>query len=288
MKILLFGSNGQLGSEIAAKLKEGTHQIIQSTIHDVDFKNPSDLSNYLNQSSQLDLIINCVALTDTNYCEDHPAEAFAVNAYPLETISRYCQQNNITLVHFSTDYVFDGKKNSPYQETDPANPINEYGRSKLKGEEIIQKYLDKHYIIRISSLFGHQVAVGKNTNIIQTIITKARMGGELKFVTDQFITPTYTQEVVQFINKLITHMDLDFGIYHLCCECSCSYYELASYLINALKVKNITLTPVSINDFPSRIKRPQNGSLATEKLNPFFKSIHWKMAVNQYLKAIDN
>ena len=285
MKILLFGSDGQLGSEISSSLKKNSHELIESTISDVDFKNQIDLSNYLNQFSQLDLVINCVALTNTTYCEEHPAEAFAVNAYPLETISRYCKQNNITLVHFSTDYVFDGNKNSPYEETDPVNPVNEYGKSKLEGEQIIQAHHDKYYIIRISSLYGRSVALGKNTNLMQTIITKAKLGGEHKFVQDQLITPTYTQEIVQFIDKLTTDMILNYGIYHLTCQGHCSYYELANYLIGLLKYENVAITPVNMSEFPAKIKRPKNGALSSNKISPFYKPSHWKKALENYIRT---
>jgi len=285
MKILILGSDGQLGSEIATKLKEGTHQIIESTIHNVDFKNTPALTSYLNQIERINLIINCVALTNTLYCEENPDEAFRVNAYPLEFISKFCRQEYIPLIHFSTDYVFDGKKNSPYSEDDQTNPLNEYGKSKLEGEKIIQTHLDHHYIIRISSLYGHKSAIGKNTNIIQTIISKAKAGGELKFVNDQLITPTYAKEIACFIEKLIPKMKLKFGIYHLACQGHCSYYELASYITQLLKFENVTITPVSMNDFPAKIKRPQNGTLSSNKISSFYKPAHWQEALCDYFEV---
>ena len=285
MKILILGNKGQLGSDLTKALSANSSYTTLTTDSDeVNFENPNELEELFNHLDKVDYVINCAAWTNTNLCEQNPSRAFLINANSLNPISKYCNKHSIPLIHFSTDYVFDGEKTTPYCETDLVNPINVYGSSKLKGEQYIIANHNQYYILRIASVFGAQGIGGKGTNIIDTIVTKARESHEIKFVTDQVISPTYTQEVVKCVLKILETPDFEYGIYHFTCQGACTYFELANKVVELLGLKNVKVLPISSKDFPSAIKRPRYCAISTEKISKLYSPKRWEDALHDYLK----
>jgi dTDP-4-dehydrorhamnose reductase len=210
-------------------------------------------------------VINAGAYTDVDGCEDKQELAFQVNGHGPGYVAEACNKINATLIHFSTDYVFDGSKNE-YIESDAPGPINVYGHSKLIGEQKIAENLDDYRIIRISWLFGTH---GKN--FVETMLRLSREMAQVRVVNDQFGKPTYT---VDLANKITEIAELDPGIYHITNDGICSWYEFASAIIN-------NTVPCTSDEFPRKARRPKYSVLVNTKTKPMR---HWKDALKDYLK----
>ncbi len=196
MKILLLGKNGMLGSQFLKILSGSSDfEMYAFSKDDLDITNKSDLDNILNKISP-DFLINCAAYTAVDECETNKDLAFNINADAVKKMAEICDKKNICLIHFSTDYVFDGSKEQGYKENDIPSPINIYGESKLKGEKFITKNMSKYYIIRTSWLFGEN---GKN--FVDTMIKLAKERPELNIVDDQIGSPTYTKDLAEAVSK---------------------------------------------------------------------------------------
>jgi dTDP-4-dehydrorhamnose reductase len=212
-----------------------------------------------------DVVINAAAYTNVDGCEDMQDLAFKANGHAPGYIAQACANIGAILVHFSTDYVFDGLKRE-YAESDTTNPINIYGRSKLMGEQEVIKNTDNYRIIRTSWLFGKN---GKN--FVDTMLKLSKERGAVKVVNDQSGKPTYTTDLTRKTSEII---NLNPGIYHITNEGQCTWYEFASEII-----KNAV--PCSSDEFPTKAKRPTYSVLTNTKTTPMR---HWKDALNEYLK----
>ncbi len=264
---------------------------------DLDITNKSDLDNILNKISP-DFLINCAAYTAVDECETNKDLAFNINADAVKKMAEICDKKNICLIHFSTDYVFDGSKEQGYKENDIPSPINIYGESKLKGEKFITKNMSKYYIIRTSWLFGEN---GKN--FVDTMIKLAKERPELNIVDDQIGSPTYTKDLAEavskyFLNPFLLNLphqhnhDLDdtnelkcsklpFGIYHLTNSNFTSWYDFANEIFKIMKLK-VNINPVDSDAFIRPAKRPKCSILLNTKINVKLRS--WNDALNIYLK----
>ena len=211
-----------------------------------------------------DIVINAAAYTDVDGCEDKQELAFQVNGYGPGYIAEACSIIGAKLVHFSTDYVFDGSKEE-YAEFDVPNAINVYGYSKLLGENKIIENINDYRIIRISWLFGVH---GKN--FVETMLRLSREVDTVKVVNDQFGKPTYTMDLANKIKEII---ELDPGIYHITNEGICSWYEFASAIID-------NVIPCTSEEFPKKAKRPRYSVLINTKTEPMR---HWKEALKDYI-----
>jgi dTDP-4-dehydrorhamnose reductase len=211
------------------------------------------------------VVINAAAYTDVDGCEDNQKLAFQVNGCGPAYIAEACSKIGAILVHFSTDYVFDGSR-SEYRESDTPNPINVYGRSKLLGEQKIAENSRDYRIIRISWLFGTH-----GRNFVETMLKLSCQMDKVKVVNDQFGKPTYT---VDLANKITDILELEPGIYHLTNEGVCSWYEFASAVID-------NTVPCTSEEFPRKAKRPKYSVLVNTKTEPMR---HWKEALKAYMK----
>ncbi len=212
-----------------------------------------------------DLVINAAAYTDVDGCEDNRETAFEVNGNALEYIAKACNNVGAVLVHYSTDYIFDGSKEE-YVESDAPDPINVYGESKLLGEKNIVEHIDDYRIIRTSWLFGVH---GKN--FVETMLG---LSGELdmvRVVNDQFGRPTYTADLARKTAEIV---GLAPGIYHITNDGVCSWYEFAAAIIDNAE-------PCSSEEFVRRAKRPRYSVLVNTKTSPMR---HWRDALGEYLK----
>jgi dTDP-4-dehydrorhamnose reductase len=281
-KVAIFGSAGQLGSDIAAALQaSGSYDVISLT-HEIADCTDADAVRRAVFHARPQFVINCAAYVRVDDCEDHACEAFNVNAIGALNIARACTEIDACCVYISTDYVFDGKKKTPYVESDPTNPINVYGTSKLAGEYLVRQTARRWLIVRVASLFGKSGARGKGGNFIETILAKAKKGETLKVVDDVHISPTYTRDaafvVIQLLKEGVE------GIAHVTNSASCTWYELAKAALAQCGLR-CEILPVPSETFPTRAQRPKNSTLLSNRLPNLteFSMASWKDALHRYL-----
>jgi len=276
MKILLLGSNGQLGSDVVRVFKDSKIELI--TFRRDNFDALKDKIEF----PKVNYIINCISYHKTDECEDFPEKSFKINSSLVYKLAKYCEANDITLFHISTDYVFDGFKNSPYNEEDVPNPLNIYGLSKFAGEKAIQNYLNKYFIFRVSSLFGEAGASGKGGNFVETMINLAKKGTPLKIIADQYMVPTHTLDIARVIKFFIENQIDEYGIYHVVSDGSCSWYDFTKEIFNQIG-SNYNIEKTTYIEYRTKAVRPKYSVLYNRKLLKYYKMPHWKKALNEYL-----
>ena len=234
MKILLLGKSGQLGSDIFDYLNtsEKVPEVTALTRDDIDV---SDLETLRDKLSEFDydVLINCTSIHKTDDIEANSSLAFTVNAHAVKVMAEASRTKRAKFYHISTDYVFGGEKYvEPITEFSPCSPINVYGSSKALGEQFAKITNDKTFIVRVASLFGVRGASGKGGNFIETMIRMFSERDNVTVVSDQIMSPTFTEDVAKAICKSIEY-DIEPGIYHIVNSGSGSWYELAKYVSNA-------------------------------------------------------
>ena len=258
---MVTGANGQLAKTIKKQYHNNTEGIefIFLTKKDLDITN-KDLVKKAFTSTKFDYCINCAAYTNVEQAEKTPEIAFEINAEGARNIALSCKQTNTTLIHISTDYVFDGEKETPYKEEDLPNPINEYGRSKLLGEQHIQKTLENHFIIRTSWLyskdFGH--------NFYKTVLSAVNSNKQLTIDNAQKGCPTNTVSLSEYIFQIIKAGTLTFGIKHFCDQEEMTWYEFAQRILIENNL-NTRLSLVKEGKYHTFAKRPRNSVLLNTK-----------------------
>lgn len=263
-KVVIFGANGMLGyalQQVFPRADFFGHR-------DVEITNGGAVMKIVKRERPA-VLINAAAYTDVDGCEENRNHAFAVNGYAPGYIANACSEVGAVLVHYSTDYVFDGTKREFYED-DPPNPINIYGESKMLGEISIKENMEDYRIIRTSWLFGSH---GKN--FVDTILSLSNQMLEVRVVNDQIGKPTYTIDLADATPGIISHAP---GIYHITNDGICSWYEFASACIpNAI--------PCTTREFPRKAKRPSNSVLANTKIPPLRP---WREAVREYIRTKRN
>ncbi len=280
MKIAIIGANGQLGSDLVRTFNT-EYEVVPLTHADIDVADFRSFKKTLKKVHP-DVVINCAAYVRVDDAEDLADIAFAVNALGARNIALICKDLNATLTHISTDYIFDGLKAHPYTENDIPNPLNVYGNSKLAGEYFVRNTLEKHYIIRSSSLFGAAGASGKGGNFVETMIKRAHNNEEIRVVDDMIMSPTYTKDAAYVIRDILIKK-LPFGIYHAANSGSCSWYEFAKTIFKILNI-NAHLSPIKTDALQSKAKRPLYSPLVSIKLKKYgFEMDSWESALRSYL-----
>ncbi len=226
-----------------------------------------------------DLIIHTAAYTDVDGCEVKQDLAFLINGRGTKNVALVSKKLKIPLLYISTDYIFDGKKKSPYIESDTPNPVNIYGKSKLKGEEYIQNLVPNYFIIRTAGLFGKN---GKN--FVNRILRKAREENVLKVVTDQIQSPTYTIDLAKEIKRVIKTRNC--GVYHITNNGECSWYQFAREILHLSQIEDIKLTPITSDELNLPAKRPKYSVLANHHLSETIGDdmASWQDALEQYIR----
>lgn len=239
MNVLVTGANGQLGKtieELFSNIEDGVHFTFV-TKEALNITNATEIKSFFHKT-KYDFCINCAAYTNVEQAEKTPDIAYKVNAEGVKYLAEACKETETILIHISTDYVFDGEKNEPYTIDDLPNPINEYGKSKLLGEQHIKNILVKYFIVRTSWLYSKKY--GKN--FYRTIVEKAKKEATLSLTTQQTGCPTNTVSLATYIYQIITSRDYDFGIYHFCDKKAMTWYDFAKQiLIENNLLKNIKL-----------------------------------------------
>ena len=277
MKILITGTNGQVGHALMRELTE--HELIGLTRQDCDLTNLDQIRQLIDQH-QPDLIINPAAYTKVDQAEDEPELAFQINRDAPKMIAEKAGEYNIPLIHFSTDYVFNGEKEGGYVEDDPTHPLGVYGQSKCAGEEAIQEVGGLSYIFRTSWVYSN---IGHNFYLTMKKLSSER--DELKVVADQFGVPTSNQFIAEQMKHIIPKLNQNnTGIYHLVPDGSCSWYEFAKQIISQTSQKfNLEhLHAIQTHEFPTKTKRPANSILINVKIKSTFQ-----LSLNNWTKELE-
>lgn len=268
MKILVTGSNGMLGQDLCPILEDNGYEVVETDIDSLDITKENTCEKFLSQKLP-EIVIHCAAYTNVDGAEEALDSARKINAEGTKNIAKSCQKIGATMIYISTDYVFDGQKNTPYTPKDTPNPINNYGLTKLQGEEFVKKFCDKYYIIRTSWLYGHH-----GNNFVETMLSLGRNKKELKVVNDQIGSPTWT---VDLSNEIVKVLDKDYGIYHISGSGETSWHDFAKEIFTQENL-NVNLKPCSSEEFSRPAKRPKYSVLENEKI-----CRNWKLALKDYL-----
>jgi dTDP-4-dehydrorhamnose reductase len=282
VKVLLIGANGQLGTDLFKVFRAAGDQVLPFVHAQLDVCSAERVSTILDETKP-EVVVSTAAYHRVDDCESQAQLAFQVNGIGAMNLARACHRAGVTLVHYSTDYVFGGySHNTPYVETDRPAPLSVYGASKVLGEHLIAAYSDRHFVIRTCGLYGLAGSSGKGGNFVETMLRKANVGEAIRVVDDQVLTPTYTADVAEATRKLI--QSGKFGLYHVTSEGQCSWYEFTRYIFECAGIK-AELSPVSTEDFYSPVKRPAYSVLSKAKLQTVGISMPlWKNAIARYLE----
>ncbi len=283
-KILITGANGQLANclkDAASNYPKLEFIFVSKTEFDIEDFNL--VQNYFNKN-HFDYCLNTAAYTNVDKAESEQEKAFSINAEAVKNLATVCKNSKTTLIHISTDYVFDGKKKTPYLENDATNPINVYGASKLKGEKYIQDICDEYFIFRTSwlySQYGH--------NFMKTILKYAEEGKPLTITTEQTGTPTNANDLADVILKIISKESKSFGLYHYSNEGETTWFEFAKEILkltSKLEQSNLAGTA----HYPTFATRPKNSVLDNVKLYKTFSipAIVWQKSLKEVIKNLSN
>jgi dTDP-4-dehydrorhamnose reductase len=286
--ILLIGSNGQVGTELQNTLSS-KYKVIAISRSQIDLTQADNLRQII-RKTQPEIIINAAAYTAVDKAESEPELAYAINATAPKIIAEESQKLGSFLIHISTDYVFNGNSNYPYQESDITNPVSVYGQTKLAGEIAIQKACSDHIIIRTAWVYG---TYGKS-NFVKTMLRLGKERPEARVVADQIGSPTWAKDIALTITQFIPQLTSEIaGIYHYTNSGVASWYDFAIAIFEEaeklgfpLKIANII--PITTPEYPTPAKRPAYSVLACEKISKVLGTYppHWRQELRLMLKEL--
>lgn len=297
MKIVIIGAGGRLGSTLMRAYRD-KFEIVGFDHKDLDLTSDREINDWI-RPLEFDVLINAAAYTNVDLCESKREEAFRVNAEAPKTLASICTEKGAKLIHFSTDYVFDGEKREPYAEDDPANPISAYGESKRAGEDNVLETSDHHLIVRVSWVFGPE-----RPSFIDAMIKRAREEETIDAVSDKYSTPTYTHDIAEMLPKFFPWNRLPADmlenvdkmpmprILHFANAGQCSWQEYAQHALDCcsslgipLKAKVVGATKMA--DMKNWVaRRPVYSVLSTEKFSALtgVSPRSWREAVAEYIE----
>ncbi|MFA6284944.1 MAG: dTDP-4-dehydrorhamnose reductase [Parcubacteria group bacterium] len=281
-RILIIGSHGMLGQDLVRMFDaDQSWEVFAYDRDQIDIASKESLRKKI-EEVRPKAVINAAGYNAVDKCESDEIEfelAKKINGYGPGILAKICKEKDIPIVHFVSDYVFDGEKGE-YTESDKPSPISNYGRSKLLGEEEIKKNTDKYFLIRTSKLFGKPGASPMSKkSFFDTMISLAKDNSVLKIVDEEKSCFTYTPDLALETKKMIEEK-VPFGIYHVVNEGACTWYEAACELFKLAKM-DIEVIPVSSNEFPRPAKRPNSSVLLNTKLKPLR---NYEKALKEYLE----
>ena len=280
MKVLVTGVKGQLGhdvmNELALRGIEGTGVDVE----EMDITDRTACETVISQEKP-DAVIHCAAYTAVDAAEDNLELCRKINAEGTRNIARVCKAMDIKMMYISTDYVFNGGGERPWEPDDHREPLNVYGLTKYEGEIAVEQNVQKYFIVRIAWVFGVN---GKN--FIKTMLRLGKEKGAVSVVNDQIGSPTYTYDLARLLVDMI--QTDKYGRYHATNEGLCSWYEFACEIFRQAGMDEVKVTPVDSDGFPAKAKRPSNSRMSKEKLteNGFERLPSWQNALERYLKAL--
>ena len=294
MRIIILGAGGRLGAALTREYRE-EFDVVGFNHADLDLANRNQVTRKLSPLD-FDVLINTAAMTNVDLCESKREEAFAINAEAPKLLAEICRDKKAKLIHFSTDYVFDGEKREPYVETDAAKPISVYGQSKRAGEENVlalqdrsasaKATADRHLVVRVSWVFGPD-----RPSFIDAMIKRAREEERIDAVADKFSTPTYTRDIAEMLSRFFD-VDVPGGILHFANAGECSWQEYAQHALDCCRALGVPLKgkavrPVKMVDMKNWIaRRPFYSVLSTAKYAKLTRVTprSWRDAVSDYIE----
>lgn len=280
MKVLIIGADGQLGTDLCRVIPRAEQ--VPLTIKDMDITKKEQTLSIIKQRAP-DVVINTAAYHRVDDCEDHEELALAVNTIGVKYLAEACRAVDATLVHISTDYVFDGTKREPYVESDVPCPRSVYGVSKLAGEFCVKYLMKKYFIIRSTGLYGAAGCLGKGGgNFVENMIKRAAAQPELNVVTDEVLSPTYTLDLARKLQQLIKTEH--YGLYHIVNHGACSWYDFTVAIFGLLG-KKVKINPTSAAEYKTKAQRPKYSVLKNAKLQSLgLDDLRpWQEALKAYL-----
>jgi dTDP-4-dehydrorhamnose reductase len=282
MIVAVIGASGQLGSDVVAACRENGDSVIALTHDDIELADYESVKARL-ESCHAEFVVNTAAMHHVEKCEQDPNKAFAVNAMGSRNLALATKDLGSVLLHFSTDYVFDGTKRTPYVEDDAAVPLNVYGISKLAGECFVRTLNPKHFVLRTSAIYGQQPCRAKGgLNFVELMLKLGRERGKVRVVNNEFVSPTPTADLARQVVAM--RSSSAYGLYHATAEGSCSWHEFAKHIFSAANMP-VQVDVADPSEFPAKVPRPQysvleNRRLKAEELNRFQP---WEAGLAEYL-----
>lgn len=279
LKFMVTGVNGQLGHDVMAQLKEMDLDVIAPKRDEFDLTNSDQVKKYIIKEKP-DIIIHCAAYTAVDKAEDEKDLCYSVNVEGTRTLAEASKEINAKVVYISTEYVFDGLEQDPHSEEKETNPINYYGYTKEQGEKIVRELIDKHFVVRTSWVYGLN-----GNNFVRTMLRLTESRNEINVVSDQIGTPTYTKDLAEFIVDLIHTKE--YGTYHGVNEGYCSWYEFAKVIFEKCGI-DMTVNPITTEEYPTRAKRPLNSRLSKENTEKagIDKMPHWEDSLARFIEEL--
>jgi dTDP-4-dehydrorhamnose reductase len=280
MRVLVTGADGQLGYDMVKRLNENSIECLGTSINELDITNEAQTNEVITNYNP-DVVVHCAAYTAVDKAEDERELCYNVNVLGTKYVSAACKDIDAKMVYISTDYVFDGKGDQPFEVTDQPNPINYYGKTKYEGELEVQKLLNKYFIIRISWVFGKN-----GNNFVKTMLRLAKERDEISVVADQIGSPTYTYDLTKLIVEML--QTERYGLYHATNEGYCSWYEFACEIFRQAELE-VKVKPIKTEDYITKAKRPKNSRLSKRKLvQQGFSSLkEWEGALCEFINITE-
>lgn len=279
MKVLVTGVKGQLGYDVVKELERRGMEAVGVDIEEMDITDAASVSAVIKEAAP-DAVIHCAAYTAVDAAEDNEEICRKVNADGPRNIAKVCKELDIKMIQISTDYVFNGEGERPWEPDDKCEPQSVYGLTKYEGEQAVQEELDKFFIVRIAWVFGIN---GKN--FVKTMLNLAKTRDTLTVVNDQFGSPTYTYDLAKLLVDMI--QTDKYGIYHATNEGICSWYEFACAIFKEAGIE-MNVLPVTSAEYAAKAKRPENSRMSKEKLTEqgFEKLPAWQDALKRYIQVL--
>lgn len=280
MKILITGAKGQLGNKLIEILGK-KHKLVLTDVDEMNIINADETMKKISQEKP-DFIIHAAAYTKVDQAEEEEDLCHKINVLGTKNVAEAAKNNDAVLIYISTDFVFADGKGEPLTENDKPEPLSVYGQTKLEGENFIKDICYKYYIIRAAWLFGELPKDHPGSNFVETMLRLANERDSLGVVNDQIGSPTYTGDLVRFIDFLINNKP-ETGIYHFSGEGETSWYSFAKEIFKQTKTK-IDLKPITSDQYPSKAKRPKYSYLSKEKIRTLgFPVRSWQEMLEEYL-----
>ena len=284
MRILILGAGGRLGATLTREYRD-KFDVTAFAHSQIDLADFDELEETVSRM-EFDLLINCAALTNVDLCEEQPDQALRVNAEAPGLLAEICSRKKAKLIHFSTDYVFDGGKRKPYLETDVAKPISIYGESKRAGEENVLALQDRHLVVRVSWVFGPD-----RPSFVDAMIKRALEEEYIDAIADKFSTPTYTRDIAEMLPRFFD-VDVPGGIVHFANAGECSWQEYAQHALDrcqalGISLKAKTVDALKLADMKNWVaRRPVFSVLSTAKYAKLtgVTPRSWRDAVSDYIE----
>ena len=281
MRVLVTGVKGQLGHDVMEELAKRGYEGIGVDVEEMDITDPEKVEQVITESN-VDAVVHCAAWTAVDAAEEKEELCRKINAGGTENIAKVCEKLDIKMMYFSTDYVFNGNGTRPWEPDDPYDPLDVYGKTKAEGEEAVIAHVKKYFILRIAWVFGIN-----GHNFVKTMLNLAKTHDKLTVINDQIGTPTYTYDLARLVVDMI--LTDKYGKYHVTNEGGyISWYDFTRAIFEEAGITNVTVTPVTSEEYGAAAKRPYNSRMDRSKLvkEGFTPLPDWRDALKRYIEVL--